>query len=185
MTLRPVLFRWQEVDVCTDGGEVHRMAGMFPHARFLMLCSRQFAVNEDYPLGSVEGVPSRSRGGFFAAIREAWNNLPEDDARFPTSEHLRKRALVQSGWATHVGYDMDTPADARKLAVALRKADEYAIIKVKGNTVDFWTAKSIAAGAISGEQWRGVKTKALDWVASLAGVTRAALEQHSEDGGAR
>lgn len=179
MTLRPVLFRWQEVDVQSEGGELHRMSVMVPHARFSTLCKRQFSYGEDYPLGPVEGVPSRSRGGFFAAIKDAWNNLPAEDERFPSPEHLRKRALVGAGWATHAQYVMDTPKDAKNMAKALRARDEYAVIKCGGNVVDIWIAKSIAAGAISGQEFQVVKTKALDWAAGLARTTRAELEANA------
>lgn len=185
MTLRPVLFRWQQLDVHADGGEVRRIDAMVPHPRFHNLCGRQFDRNEDYALGPVEGVPSRSRGGFFAAIHEAWNNLPAEDERYPSSEHLRKVALVKAGWATHAQYVLDTAKDAKSMAVGLRKSDGYSIITVSGCSINVWTAKSIAAGAISGEEWRVVKTKALDWVATLARTTRPELEAHVADGGAR
>lgn len=183
--IRPVMFRWQEIDVCVDGGEVRRMRTMMPHPRFLALCGRQFALDEDYPLGPVEGVPSRSRGGFFAAVKEAWNNLPAEDERFPTPEHLRKRALVAVGWATHAEYVMDTPKDAKNMARALRSSDEYAVIKVSGSVVSIWTAKSIKSGAITGAEFQVVKTQALDWVATLARTTRRELEQHVSEGGSR
>lgn len=179
--MRPVLFRWSEVELVVDGGEVRRVKAMVPHARFSALCSRQFALQEDYPLGPVEGVPSRSRGGFFAAIKDAWNNLPEDDERFPTPEHLRKRALVGAGWATHAQYVMDTPKDAKNMARALRRSDEYAVIKVSAGTVDLWTAKSISAGTpgLTRESFQEIKTKALDWVATLARTTRKELEENA------
>lgn len=179
--MKPVLFRWSELDVCVEGGEVRRMPAMVPHARFAALCKRQFEFAEDYPLGPVEGVPSRSRGGFFAAIKDAWNNLPDEDQRFPTAEHLRKRALVQAGWATHAQYVMDTPKDAKSMARALRGSDEYAVIKVSGNAVDVWIAKSIAAGTpgLTKEKFQEIKTKALDWVATLARTTRAELEENA------
>jgi hypothetical protein len=183
--MRPAMFAWREVDVVHEGGEIAREPAMVPHPRFRSLCARQFAIGEDYALGPVEGVPSRSRGGFFASVKEAWNNLPHEDERFPSAEHLRKRALVQAGWANHSQTVFDTPKDARKHAVEIRKVDEYAVIKVGGCVVDVWTAKSIAAGAITAEKFREVKTAALDWVATLARTSRAALERHAKDGGSR
>ncbi len=179
--MKPVMFRWQIVDVCAEGGEVRRTPVMVPHARFAALCKRQFAEGEDYPLGPVEGVPSRSRGGFFAAIKDAWNSLPEEDQRFPTPEHLRKRSLVQAGWASHAEYVMDTPKDAQKMARALRASDEYAVIRVSQNVVDLWTAKSISAGTrgLDAKKFQEVKTMALDWAATLARTTRAELEANA------
>ncbi len=179
--MKPVMFRYETVDICVEGGEVRRMPVMVPHARFAALCKRQFAEGEDYPLGPVEGVPSRSRGGFFAGVKEAWNNLPAEDQRFPTPEHLRKRAHVHAGWATHAQYVMDTPKDAKQMARGLRGSDEYAVIKVSGNVIDVWIAKSIAAGTagLDAKKFQEVKTRALDWVATLARTTRAELEANA------
>lgn len=185
MKIRPAMFFCRQVDVVVDGGEIVRLRAMVPEPRFRALCERQYALDESYALGPVDGVSSASRGGFFASVKEAWSNLPDDDTRFPTPEHLRKRALVQAGWATHTQTVMDTKKDAVAFAKGLRRVDEYAVIKVSRNVVDCWIAKSIATGQISGDEFRGVKTRALDWVASLAGTNRAELEQHSRDGGAR
>ena len=183
--LRAVVFRWREVDVVLDGGQIVSMKAMVPEPRFKTLCERQFAGDETYALGPVEGVSSGSRGHFFASVKDAWSSLPEEDMRFPGPEHLRKRALVQAGWAAHAQYVMDTPKDATNMARGLRRADEYAVIKVSANVVDVWTAKSIAAGQISGDEFKEIKTKALDWIAALTGATRTELERHSKDGGAR
>jgi hypothetical protein len=79
----------------------------------------------------------KSHSHYFASIHTAWENLPESMAeRYPTAEHLRKWSLVQAGYAAETDYAMDTPADARKMAAAIRKADEYAVIKVSGNAGD-------------------------------------------------
>lgn len=185
MTIRPVMFSWHQVDVCVDGGEVRRSWAMIPQPRFLPLCKRQYADGEEYALGPVENVPHGSRGGFFVQVRETWNSLPEDDERYPTQEHLRKRALVAAGWASHAQYVMETPKDARQMAQALRRADEYAVIKMGGNVVEVWTAKSIAGGQITAEEWKDVKPRALAFLARLTGTTTKALVEHSRDGGGR
>lgn len=172
--IRAVMFNWN------DEAKV-----MIPQPRFLPLCGRQYVDNEGYALAPVENVSGSSRGGFFASINNAWDSLPENDTRFPTREHLRKRALVAAGWATHAQFVMDTPADAAKMARGLRRVDEYAVIKVGANVVDLWTAKSIAQGQITAEEWKEVKPRALDFVTALSGTTRAALENHMQDGGSR
>lgn len=175
--IRPAMFRWSEVDVQTDGGELRRVRVMVPLKRFATLCARQFELDEDYPLGPVEGVPSRSRAAIFAQVHDTWDNLPEDDKRFPSEEHLRKVALVRAGWAFHSQTVLDTEADAQRFAIGLRKVDAYAVIKVSDCTVDVWVAKSIAAGQIGAEEFAAVKKKALAWLASLTGSTPEELEQ--------
>lgn len=183
--IRPVMFTWAEVDVCVDGGEVRRARAMIPLSRFLPLCKRQYVDGEEYALAPVENVPSGSRGRLFIEVRETWNSLPEDDERFPTQEHLRKRALVAAGWTDHAQYVLETAKDAKQMARALRRADAYAVIRQVGNVVEVWTAKSIAGGQIHADEWRGVKQRALKWLADLTGSTAKALREHSRDGGGR
>lgn len=184
MPLRPVMFRWKEADICVEGGEVRRVPVMVPHQRFAQLCKRQYTFGEDYALGPVEGVPSRSRAHFFAAVRDAWDNLPEENRRWPTAEHFRKWLLVQVGWRNESTHPLETVKDAQAMAVALRADDEFAVIVRKGSTVWFATAKSIATNAIKKDEWGPVKEAALDLAASLARTTRPELERHSREGSA-
>lgn len=182
MTLRPAQFRWTEVDVQNDAGELRRMKVMVPHARFSELCERQYALDEDYALGPADEIPSRSRAPLFIGVKEAWNNLPADDTRYPHWEHLRADALIKgAGWATHEQHVVETPNDARAIAKILRKHDSYSVIKWSGRTVDVWTAKSISNGTpgLTKEKYREVQTMALDWVAALVGTTRKELEANA------
>lgn len=179
--IRDVMFRWKEVDVCLEGGDLRRVKVMVPHNRFARLCNRQFELEEDYALGPVDNVPGRSRASFFMSVHNAWDSLPEDsDEVFASEEHLRKRALVKAGWADHSVTNWKTKADARRHAVDLRKIDGYAVIAVNGEgdswTVDVWVARSIAAGQIKGEEFKGVKMRAERWLASLSGCTTEELK---------
>lgn len=170
--IKAALFLWTDDEV------------MKPAPRFLAMCRRQFAIGEEYALGPVEHVSSKSRAHFFVTIKNIWDSLPTPNP-FPSAETFRKRALVGAGWARHSQTVLDTPADAKKFGIGLRSVDEYAVIKVSGCVVDLWIAKSIGHGAIKGDEWKDVKNRALDWAAAQVGVTRSAAEKHSKDGGAR
>lgn len=185
MRLRPANYVWRDVEVLLDDGQALRAHALVPEGRFKALCDRQFVLGEGYGMGPVDNVANASRGGFIASVKEAWKNLPEEDERFPSWEHLRKRALCAAGWCVHSQTVMDTPKDARKLAIESRKLDEYAVITVKGNVVDVYIAKSIAHGQITADEWKVVKPRALDWIAAQIDVKRTELEHHSKDGGAR
>lgn len=180
MTMRPVLFRWREVEVCVDGGEVRRAKVMVPHSRFATLCSRQFEVDEDYALGPVDNVSGKSRAHFFAAVHDSWSSLPLDVAkRYPTAEHFRKWVLVNVGHCTVIESAFETVADAKRHALDLRKVDEYAVIARVGATVVCKIAKSIAGTAIKGAEFQRVKTEALDLASSMVGVSRETLESNA------
>jgi hypothetical protein len=169
---RPAMFVW------TDPGV------MVPEARFLPLCRRQFKVGEGYALGPVENVSTRSRGHLFAALRETWNSLPEEDSRFPTPEYLRSWALIEAGHCAHAQSVFDTKKDAMEMAISLRRAAPLIRIRVHGTVVDYWTALSIASTEVKAEQFREIKDRVLNILAELIGTTAAALEEHSRDSAA-
>lgn len=152
---------------------------MVPHGRFAQLCQRQYVVGDDYALGPVDEVSGKSRAHLFAALKDAWGNLPHEEKRFPTPEHFRKWLCFQVGHCTETDFVLDTVKDAQRTALALRKADEYAIIIRRGNVVKFCTAKSLAGTAIKGQEFQVVKTKILDLASSMARTSREALEQHA------
>ena len=158
----PVMFRWKTADVCVEGGEIRRVKVMVPHNRYLTLCDQQFDEGEDYALGPIDEIPSKSRAGFFAEARRCFNSLHEGDKRYLSPEHFRKMALIQGGWYRLQQYVMSTPEDAHKIALEARR-NPYAVIEVKENCVNIWTAKSIAGGALRGKQWQEVKEAALRW----------------------
>lgn len=176
MQIRPVIFKW-------DGDH------MVPHPRFASLCNRQFVVEELYTLGVVDRRSTATHNHFFACVGDAWSNLNEHDSkRFPHPDHLRKWALIHVGHCTQTDYPMDTPADARKMAAAVRKADEYAVITIPkdpendrgGTVVKVFAAKSIARAAVpDNKAFQAIKTAVLDLIAGMANTTRVELEKHA------
>ena len=168
--IRPAMFTWTDDEV------------MKPHARFLPLCQRQFVVGEDYALTIFEQRSTRAHNRLFAAIGNLWENLPEGWAqRFPTSEHLRKWLLVRAGHAVHADYVMDTPRDAMMLARGLRRADEYAVIKVSRNVVEVWTAKSISRAAVPTKQeFMEISDRVLDGIEMISENTREEIEHEAQ-----
>jgi hypothetical protein len=158
----PALFRWD--------GQV-----MIPHPRFQPLCTRQFAVGEEYALAPPEFSSTASRRHFFASLHDAWLNLPERDKRFPTSEHFRKWLLVHTGFADERTIVCDTRRDAKNLALAARDLDGFAVIECRECVVKIWTAKSQSAQAMGHEEFQASKNAVLDEAAKMIGVTRTEL----------
>jgi len=164
-SMRPVLFTWTPEGV------------MEPVSRFKPLCDRQFAVHEQYALGVVEHRSTRSHNHLFAAIASVWENLNDTDAkRFPTIEHLRKWLLVQAGHATEANYILDTPRDAGRMARGLRAADAYSVIRVSGNVVKVWTAKSLSRTTVANRNdFQNIKTAVFHELEKLSGISHADL----------
>lgn len=150
-----------------------------PHKRFQQECDRRFTVGQGYLLAPQEHRSAASHRHYFASINEAWLNLPESEAaRFPTAEHLRRFALIRTGYADQRQLVASSKAEARRLAAFVRPMDEYAIVSVEGCPVTVFTAQSQSMKAMGKARFQASKQAVLDWVANLIGTTPAALSEN-------
>lgn len=153
---------------------------MVAPARFARLCDKQFAVGEVYPLIVHEDRSTNSHNHFFAAVHEAWKNLPERlTARYPTSDHLRKWALIKAGYADERSIACPTAEEALRVAAFIKPMDDYAIIVVADTTIKVFTAKSQSARAMDKKTFQESKQAVLDIAAELIGVDVATLAANS------
>lgn len=151
-----------------------------PLPRFKRLCDQQFEVHEEYALIPSEERSISSHRGYFAQVKEAWENLDEEfDGRFPTPEHLRAWALVQTGYATEASYVMDSDKDAKQLAVTLRRLSPLAVIRVSEGVVTHWEAESQSVHAMKKERFEASKKAVLDLVAPMANTTERDLRKNA------
>jgi hypothetical protein len=167
MKMRPIMMTW------TDDGT------MVPHARFVPLCDKQFVIGCDYPLQVVEQRSMKSHSHFFAVLHEIWTNLPEEVAKeYPTEGHLRATALIRNGWCTEKDLVCDTKAKAMALAAIIRGYAEYAVIKVSGNVVKVFDAKSQSVALMGAEDFKKSKEDVLNWASALIpGLDRKELSK--------
>lgn len=160
----PLLFTW-------DG------EAMWPRAAFRKEADRQFVVGETYRLGEIADRSDASHAHQFAFINEAWKNLPERlAADFPTANHLRKRALIETGFFHETILDVGTPEAAVKVATTLRAKDEFAWIVVRGGVVVMREAKTQKRTAMDKAEFQASKDAILEWVSQLIGVEPGALQ---------
>jgi len=164
----PLSFEWD--------GEAFRPANPF-HAR---MCNRHFVVHQRYTLIEHHERSGESHRHFFAALHEAWQNLPERLAeQFPTSEHLRKYALIKTGYHDQTAYACQSRAEAMRLAAAIRPLGDFSIVTTQGPTVLRFTAKSQSMRAMGKKDFQESKDKVLDFISALIGSSRDALETHA------
>lgn len=120
--------------------------------------------------------PMRRR--FFAIVREAWHNLPDDKReRFPSSEILRKTALCRVGWAESRQITCGNRKAALEVAILARHLDRYAIVDVSETVVTVFTARSMSKRQCPKKTFLEVSERALDWVSALLGTDAATLGQ--------
>lgn len=141
---------------------------------------QQWVVGERYQVELRQDRSAASHRHFFAAIHEAWQNLPEDAAeRFQTSEHLRKWALIRAGYRDERTIVASSKAEAQRLAAFIRPMDDYAVVLVSGAVVKVCTAKSQSVKAMGRKEFEESKAKVLDVIAGLLGTTADALRQNA------
>lgn len=154
---QPIKFRW-------DG---EAMAPLDPRA-----ADREYAIGETYPLVVYEGRSQASHDHFFAALHDAWLNLPEAATeRFPTKDHLRKYALIKTGYRDERSLACSSKAEALRVAAFVRPQDDFAVVIVSGSLVTVYTAKSQSKKAMGKAVFQQSKDAVLTYVAGLIGAT--------------
>jgi len=157
---------------------------MVPLGRFRARCAEAFTIGEFYRMTAEEERSWRSHRHYFACIFDAWLNLPESAALetwAQTSEHLRKYALIKTGWHDSQTYACESKAEALRLATALRAQGEladyhrasrhYSIVVMQGSLVTLYMAKSQSVRAMGKNDFQKSKDDVLNFVASLSGTT--------------
>lgn len=163
-----IIFEWD--------GEVMR-----PIARHRRLASQQYILGQRYIMTAIERRSWASHNHYFAALHDAWLNLPEDQAeRFPTPEHLRKYALIKCGYADERSIVCSSSAEALRVAAFVRPMNDYALVTIAGRVVRLFTAKSQSMRAMGRKEFQASKKAVLDYVASLIGSDRATLLKQVE-----
>lgn len=144
------------------------------------ICDKAFVVGERYTLVEHQARSQATHNHYFAELAEAWANLPDDQAeRFPTAEHLRKFALIKCGFANRRDFVASSKAEALRFAAFIRAGADYEIVTVSASVVTVWTAQSQSMRAMGKAAFQDSKTKVLDYVASLIGVTAGDLRRQA------
>ena len=158
MSSAPIVFTW-------DGD------AMVPLKRFHNIANAEFVVGEFYRCEVLEERSIASHRHYFASLKQAWLNLPEDQGeRFLTEEHLRKFALIKCGYADQRQQVCSSHAEALRFAAFVKPMDTYAVVTVDGCVVTVWTAQSQSLKAMKAKKFQKSKQDVLDYVAGLLGV---------------
>lgn len=113
--------------------------------------------------------PMRRR--FFAAIRDAWANIPDAmRERWPNAEVLRKNALISIGYCDVITLAVGSKAAAPQIAAAFRLKDQHCIATVRGDVVTIYTARSMARRVLLKKEFHQVAEKVFGWIESQTGI---------------
>lgn len=164
MSAIPIIFTW------TDDGV------MKPLARFGRQCDKQFVIGQNYRLIESEERSMASHNHFFAAVNDAWQNLPEEIAeQYPSAEHLRKRALIKAGFRIEKQIAASSHDDALRIAAFIGGIDEFAVVVVRDDVVKHFTAKSQSVRSMGKEEFQKSKQAVLDVLDDLLNLERGSL----------
>lgn len=144
------------------------------------VADKNLVVGESYTFVEDHERSEKSHKHYFASIKDAWANLPEDLAeRFMTPDHLRKYALIKCGYYEERTFIASSKAEARRIAAWTKPSDGFSIVSVNENVVIERTALSQKTKAMGRKRFQQSKTDVLEFVASLVGIAREELEANA------
>lgn len=159
----PLPFQW-------DGEAMRPVQGYAARA------DREFVIGAVYRLVEHQDRSLASHGHFFAAVNEAFQNLPPEHAgRWQSADHLRKWALIKAGYADERSIVCASKAEAQRLAGFIAPLDEYAIVAPSEAVVTVYTAKSQSMKAMGKAAFQDSKDKVLAILADLLGIEADSL----------
>lgn len=134
---------------------------------------KDFVIGETYKMVEHHERSTASHNHYFASIKNGFDNLPEQLLEtYPTTEHLRKKALIWKGYRDERTIVAASGAEAQRIAAFVKPMDDFAVVTVKDAVVRVWTAKSQAAKAMGNREFQQSKSDVLEFIDDLLGVER-------------
>jgi hypothetical protein len=121
-----------------------------------------------------------SHNQYFAAVTEAWKNLPEEYAdQFPSVDHLRKWCLIKAGYRDERTIACSSKAEAQRIAAFIKPMDSFAVVVVREATVAVYTAKSQSMKAQGKKDFQESKAAVLEILAGMIGTSSETLKNNA------
>lgn len=155
----PIRFSWD--------GEAMRPATRY----WAREADKRYVVGETYTMDEIHVRSQQTHRHYFATIHAAWESLPDDlRPQYPSAEHLRKLALIHTGYATMVQHPCKSAAEAERLAAAIKPYDSYQLVLTEGSVVTVYHALSQDHRSMNKQQFQDSKEKVLNWIGDLIGA---------------
>jgi hypothetical protein len=134
-------------------------------------CDERFVVGETYTMEEIHARSSATHAHYFALLNDIWQSLPEHlSEQYPSAEHLRKYALIKTGYHTMQQHVCKSEAEAKRLAAVIRPYDSYQVVLVKDSIVTVYHAISQDYRSMDRKTFAESKERVLDWCASLIDI---------------
>lgn len=117
MQTLPLLFQY-------EGDGIFQPASSF-HARS---ADKQY-VGELYKLIEHHDRSDNTHRHYFASVKNGFDNLHDSmHGEYPTAEHLRKKALIRTGYREERSIVCASKAEAERVAAFIRPMDDYCVV---------------------------------------------------------
>ena len=140
----------------------------------LLAAVKTYTPGERYWLEEVSDRSWISHRHEFAWVHAAWENLDDTlTEKFPSPGHLRKAALIATGWFREVIIDAGNAAAALRVAAYARGEDDFAHVTTRGQTVIVRKARSQrmhGRDRMDKSEFERSKADILGWLSNLIGV---------------
>lgn len=151
---------------------VRKGMALVPIGRHQNRFSDAFEEGETYAMAVHEDRSWASHNHYFACIKDHWLSLPERAAMetwAQSPEHLRKYALIQTGWNDTHSHACKSAAEAQRTAAFVRPIDEFSVVIARGSIVERFTAKSQSMRAMGKADFERSKEDVLGFLETLVG----------------
>jgi hypothetical protein len=135
------------------------------------------AADKDLVIGEVltwQQVQERSQkthNHYFAAIHDAWLNLPEIIAiEFPSDDSLRKFALIKAGYCTVKKIVCASNQEANSMVSLAYELDSFLICEVYGNIATIYRAQSQSLKSMGKDVFQKSKVAVLEILSEMIGT---------------
>jgi hypothetical protein len=160
--------------------------------RYYAFCRRDYVDGQVYPLTVHEERNMASHSHYMAAVRRAWDNLPDDLAlRFTNPDKLREFALIEANYTNVKIRVFNTRADVDRAALLISqfydRLEEMCVIQIidpdesemepgttyvqDGYLLTETTAKSQSVAAMGNTEFKKSKQDVLEIIAPMARMT--------------
>jgi hypothetical protein len=144
------------------------------HAR---ACDKDLVIGEVLTWEHVKERSLKSHSHYFAAVHDAWLNLPESiSVEFPSSESLRKYCLIKAGYCTIKKVACSGNNAANELTAFMLELDSYLICKVNHNVATIYRAQSQSYKAMGKKVFQESKDAVLEILSEMIG---AEIKEHA------
>jgi hypothetical protein len=138
------------------------------HAR---AADKALVIGEVLTWQQVQERSASSHKHYFAALHDAWLNLPETvSSEFPSEESLRKFVLIKCGYCTVKKVVCANNQEANSMIALAYELDSFLICEVSGNVATIYRAISQSVKAMGKAMFQKSKTDVLEYVSEMIGA---------------